>query len=56
MPKIKDYHPSIDWMKFCINHYNGHKSMPDANFESGGLSSFGVMTPQNFLLKKGRSH
>ena len=30
--------------------------MPDANFESGSLSSFGDMTSQNFLLKKGTSH
>ena len=30
--------------------------MPDANFDSGSFSSFGDMTSQNFLLKKGESY
>ena len=35
-----------------MRHYS-HKSMSDAKFESGTLSSFGDMTSQNFPLKKG---
>ena len=30
--------------------------MPDAKFASSSLSSFGDMTSQNFLLKKGMSY
>ena len=39
-------------MKLGIGHY-GHKSIPDAKFESGSSSSFGDMTSQNFPSKKG---
>ena len=42
-------------MKFGKSHY-GHKSIPDAKFESDSSSSFGDMTSQNFPLKKGTSH
>ena len=28
--------------------HHGHKSIPDAKFESGNSSSFGSMTSQNF--------
>ena len=36
--------------------HNGHKSIPDAKFESGSPSSFGDMTSQNFSWKKGMGH
>ena len=42
-------------MKFGMSHY-GHKSIPDAKFESDSFSSFGDMTSQNFPQKKGTSH
>ena len=42
-------------MKLCMSHYN-HKSIPDAEFESGSSSSFGDMTSQNFHRKKGTNH
>ena len=42
-------------MKFCVSHYR-HKSMPDAKFDIDSFSSFGDMTSQTFLLKKGMSH
>ena len=42
-------------MKFGMSHY-GHKSIPDAKFESDSSSSFGDMTSQNFPRKKGTSH
>ena len=35
-----------------MSHY-GHKSIPDAKFESSSSSSFGDMTSQNFPLKRG---
>ena len=38
-----------------MSHY-GHKSIPDAKFESDSSSSFGDMTSQNFPWKKGTSH
>ena len=38
-----------------MSHY-GYKSIPDAKFESDSSSSFGDMTSQNFLGKKGTSH
>ena len=38
-----------------MSHY-GHKSIPDAKFESKSSPSFGDMTSQNFPLKKGTSH
>ena len=38
-----------------MSHY-GHKSVPDATFESGSSSRSGDMTPQNFPQKKGTSH
>ena len=38
-----------------MSHY-GHKSIPDAKFESSSSSSFGDMTSQIFLQKKGTSH
>ena len=38
-----------------MSHY-GHKSIPDAKFESDSSSSFGDMTSQNFPRKKGTSH
>ena len=38
-----------------MSHY-GHKSIPDAKFESDSSSSFGDMTSQNFSRKKGTSH
>ena len=37
-----------------MSHY-GHKSIPDAKFESDSSSSFGDMTSQNFPQKKGTS-
>ena len=37
-----------------MSHY-GHKSIPDAKFESDSSSSFGDMS-QNFPRKKGTSH
>ena len=42
-------------MKLDMSHY-GHKSIPDAKFESGRSSSSGDMTSQNFPQKKGTSH
>ena len=42
-------------MKFGRSHY-GHKSIPDAKFESDSSSSCGDMTSQNFPRKKGTSH
>ena len=42
-------------MKCCLDHYS-HKSKPDAKFDCGIFSSFGLMTSQNFPLKKGTSH
>ena len=42
-------------MKLCMSHYS-HKSIPDAKFEVDSSSSFGDMTSQNFLWKKGTSH
>ena len=42
-------------MKIGMSHY-GHKSIPDAKFESGSFSSFGDMTSQNLPRKKGTSH
>ena len=42
-------------MKLGMSHY-GHKSIPDAKFESGSSSSFRDMTSQNFPWKKGTSH
>ena len=38
-----------------MGHY-GHKSIPDAKFESDSSSSFGDMTSQNFPWNKGASH
>ena len=38
-----------------MSHYN-HENIPDAKFESGSSPSFGDMTSQNFLRKKGMSH
>ena len=38
-----------------MSHY-GHKSIPDAKFESGWSSSVGDMTSQNLPCKKGTSH
>ena len=38
-----------------MSHY-GHKSIPDAEFESDSFSSFGDMTSQNFPWKNGTSH
>ena len=38
-----------------MSHY-GHKSIPDAKFESGSSSCFGDMTSQHFPHKKGTSH
>ena len=38
-----------------MSHY-GHKSIPDAKFESDSSFSFGDMTSQNFPRKKGMSH
>ena len=37
-----------------MSHY-GHKSIPDAKFESDSSSSFGDMKSQNFPRKKGMS-
>ena len=37
-----------------MSHY-GHKSIPDAKFESDSSSSFGDMTSQNLTRKKGTS-
>ena len=34
----------------------GHKSIPDAKFESGSSSTFGDMMSQNFPQKMGTSH
>ena len=42
-------------MRLGMSHY-GHKSIPDAKFESSSSSSFGDMTSQNFPQKKGTSH
>ena len=42
-------------MKLGVSHY-GHKSIPDAKFESGSSSSFGDMASQNFPRKNGTSH
>ena len=42
-------------MKLGVGHY-GHKSIPDAKFESGSSFSFGDMASQNFPQKKGTSH
>ena len=42
-------------MKFGMSHY-GHKSIPDAKFESATFSSFGDMTSQIFPQKKRTSH
>ena len=36
--------------------YYGHKSIPNAKFESDSSSSFGDMTSQIFPRKKGMSH
>ena len=41
-------------MKLCMSHYF-HKSVPHAKFEAKSSSSFGDMTSQNFLQKKGTS-
>ena len=38
-------------MKLGMSHY-GHKSIPDAKFESGSSSSFGGITSQIFSRKK----
>ena len=38
-----------------MGHYI-YKSIPDAKFEVDSSSSFGDMTSQNFLQKKGTSH
>ena len=38
-----------------MSHY-GHKSIPDAKFESDSSSSFGDMMSQKFPRKKGTSH
>ena len=38
-----------------MSHY-GHRSIPDAKFESDSSSSFGDMTSQIFCGKKGTSH
>ena len=38
-----------------MSHY-GHKSIPNAKFESDSSSSFGEMTSENFPRKKGASH
>ena len=46
---------STNKMKSGMSHY-GHKSIPDAKFESDSSSSFGDMTSQNFPRKKGTSH
>ena len=42
-------------MKLGMGHY-GHKSIPDAKFESDSSSSFGDMTSQNLPGKKETSH
>ena len=52
--KNQSYHQRIE-MKFCVSHYS-YKSMPDAKFDLDTFSSFGDMTSQTFLLKKGMSH
>ena len=41
-------------MKLGMGHY-GHKSIPDAKFESGSSFSFGDMASQNVSRKKGTS-
>ena len=41
--------------RVCMSHCN-YKSMPDAKFESGSLSSFGDMMSLTFALNKGMSH
>ena len=46
---------STDWNETWHESY-GHKSIPDARFESGNPSSFGDMTSQGFPRKKGISH
>ena len=38
-----------------MSHY-GHKSIPDAKYESDSSPSFGDMTSQYFPRKKGTSH
>ena len=38
-----------------MSHY-GHKSIPDAKFETDSSSSFEDMTSQTFPRKKGTSH
>ena len=38
-----------------MTHYS-HKSIPDANVDADGSSSFGYMMSQNFPLKKEMSH
>ena len=40
-------------MKFGMSHY-GHKSIPDAKFESDSSSSFGDMTSQISLRRRER--
>ena len=52
--KNQGYHQPIK-LKFGMSYY-GHKSIPDAKFESDSSSSFGDMTSQNFPRKKGTSH
>ena len=52
--KNRGYHQPIK-MKFGRSHY-GHKSIPDAKFESDSSFSFGDMMSQNFPQKKGTSH
>ena len=52
--KNQGLHQAIE-MKLGMNHC-GHKSIPDAKFQSGSSSSFGDMTSQNFPRKKGTSH
>ena len=42
-------------MKPGMSHYS-HKSIADAQFESGSFSSFRDMTSQNFPQKKEASH
>ena len=44
------YHQTIE-IQLCVSHYS-YKSMPDAKFESGSLSSFGDMMSQNFPRNK----
>ena len=42
-------------MKLCMSHYI-HQSIPHAKFEPDSSFSFGDMTSQNFLRKKGTGH